>query len=51
MPIKKVAEMSLTDIVNEMSKLSEKAYKEYKWLHKNRRYTALLNERYRRAME
>jgi hypothetical protein len=48
---KKVASMTTTEIKAEMAKIAKKVEKENKWLYKNQRHKALLNERYRRAME
>ena len=48
---KKVATMTTAQLKAEMVKIAKKVEKENKWLHKNRRHTALLNERYRRAMK
>ena len=47
----KVATMSDAELKKEMKKIAAKVEKENKWLYKNRRHTALLNERYRRAMK
>ncbi len=42
---KKIQNMSIEDINIEMKKIKLKVASEYGWLHKNRRYIALSNEK------
>lgn len=48
---RKVSSMSDADVIKEQKKIAAKVEKENKWLYKNRRHTALTNERYKRAMK
>jgi len=49
--VQKISTLTNAQINAEMAKKAKKVKKENKWWHKNRRHTALLNEKYRRAMK
>jgi hypothetical protein len=46
--VKKICEMSDSDIIAEMDKIKKKCIENYKFVGDNKRWKALLNERARR---
>jgi len=47
--MKKISQLTLKQIQDEMEKLRLKSEREFTWLHNNRRYKALSNERVKRS--
>lgn len=47
--MKPLKEVSNEELNKEMDSIKEKVEKECKWLHQNRRWKALLNEKVRRS--